>query len=203
MIYCKELSFCYVAVPKTGTTSIERFLVDFCNSKDVTFIKANKSNTQLHNIEGKHASISAIKTTYSTENVITAGFVRNPWDKVVSWFNYLKVNKRSVHTIDPKMSFEEFVHSAPSWVFNQSSQYLTDNKGNVDVDFVGRFEELDVYFKLMCDLFGVNGGRIKRLNSTHSNIHYSELYTPDTAKFVEERFADDIELFNYTFEKTS
>ena len=55
----------------------------------------------------------------------------------------------------------------------------------------------------MCELFGINGGPLKRLNSAHNNIHYSKLYTPDTAKFVEERFADDIKLFNYTFEKTT
>jgi hypothetical protein len=201
MIYCSELSFCFVAVPKTGTTSIEQFLTRYCTSKGVSFIKTNRSNTHLNNVEGKHASISAIKSAYSIENIITAGFVRNPWDKVVSWFNYLKLNRQSIHAIEQNMSFEDFLYSAPNFVFSQSCQYLTNDKGNVDVDFVGRFEEFDMYFRLMCELFNISGCQLKKMNSTYNDVFYSEFYNLDTAKFVEDQFKDDIRLFGYSFGK--
>ena len=201
MIYCSNLSFCFIAVPKTGTTSIEQFLAEYCASKDAPYIKTNKSDTQLHNVEGKHASISAVKATYSTENIITAGFVRNPWDKVVSWFNYLKLNKRSVHTIDQNVSFADFLYSAPDFVFTQSYHHLTNLNGDVDVDFIGRFEEFDLYFNLMCELFNIKEGHLKKMNSSHNSVHYSRFYTPDTAKFIKDRFVGDIELFNYAFEE--
>jgi hypothetical protein len=201
MIYSEELSFCFVAVPKTGTTSIEHFLTNYCLRKDVGFIRTTKANTSLRDVSGKHASIAAIKASYSTTNVITAGFVRNPWDKVVSWFNYLKHNRQSIHTIDPSVRFEEFLYSAPPFVFTQSCQYLTNINGDVDVDFVGRFEEFELHFSLLCDLFNVEWAPLKKMNSTHNDAHYSEFYTPDTVRFVEELSLDDIKLFGYSFEE--
>ena len=201
MIYCKPLSFCFIAVPKTGTTSIQAFLSTHCDEYDIPYIKTTEKNRLLNDVAGKHASFAAIQNFYDLTKIQTIGFVRNPWDKVVSWYTYLKTNKSSIHALTPEISFEEFVlNRAPKFVFTESSAFLKSTLGQINVDFIGRFETIEIDFKRMCNQLNIEWSPLPKLNESNNKIHYSKFYNEKTKKVVEDYFSVDIETFNYTFE---
>ena len=85
-----------------------------------------------------------------------------------------------------------------SFAYNQLD-YLTDEGGDVMVDFVGRFERFADDLGAVFDEIGLDVDVIPHKNPS-SHAHYSTLYTPETEQIVRERFHKDIKYFGYEFE---
>lgn len=199
MIYCQELNFCFVAVPKTGTTSIERFLVNYFDENDITYVRGQLPNTTPDNINGKHVHLKGIQKMLPNSDIRKIGFTRNPWGKVVSWFNYLKINTQSIYSINKNLSFEEFVHQAPNFVFTNSFEFLTLDNQTIGVDFLGRYESIEQDFKSLCSFINIAWSSLPKLNCSNGNVDYREVYNSKTKDLVAERFRTDIKLFGYEF----
>lgn len=147
----------------------------------------------------------------------TFAFVRNPWDRFVSAFHYLK---RKPMTDDDRLwadqvlaeypDFDSFVssmmssrrflgtvmmwrHFAPQW------WYVADEQGKLAIDHVGRFEDFARELVTVGETLGIDA------NLVHENkvarAHYSEFYTPDSIDFVGRLYKRDIDWFSYRFEK--
>ena len=163
-----------------------------------------------------HAKIrSYISRRRAFSHYFKFAFVRNPWDRMVSFYHYQLQNRwRSFPTLKSRarsgkddISFDEFIktwmskknrgtslntHSCYSW--------LTDFEGNLAVDFVGRFENFQQDFDFVCDK--INFPRQPLLHENKSNHdHYTEYYNEETIQIVAERFAEDVEHFGYEFGK--
>jgi chondroitin 4-sulfotransferase 11 len=95
----------------------------------------------------------------SFENAFKFCFVRNPWDKVVSEFRFRIWTYQNELTEDS--SFADWVRSTyvdndPKYygwpkMFLPQLEWITDEKGDIIVDFVGRFENLQADFDTVCD----------------------------------------------------
>src|SRR5256886_12135357 len=74
------------------------------------------------------------------------GFVRNPWDRVVSLYE-----RTEPLQMKDKMTFDEFVdwiqYSSSTCIHSSPHRYqldwFVDPNGNVLADFIGKFERLD------------------------------------------------------------
>jgi len=76
---------------------------------------------------------------------------------------------------------------------------ITDEDGELLVDFVGRFERLEEDWTTVAERIAAR----PHLPRTHATIHrhYGAYYDRETAELVAEACAKDIELFGYELEK--
>ena len=130
------------------------------------------------------------------------GFVRNPWDRVVSLYH-----RREGLQLRNKLTFEEFVN----WIKYSSStcvhpvphtnqlDWFVDPHGNILADFIGKFENLENDWNEIAFKIGIPPGLPHANINPQKRQHYTEFYTQSTKKIIENKFKIDIEHFNYHF----
>ena len=126
-------------------------------------------------------------------------FVRNPWDLLVSSYDFLKRSgnhRRSRHARRMR-SFAEYVDYELWRGKLFQSRMVTDGRGRVLVNFIGRFESLDRDFAVVCRRIGVEAALPHANRGWHTD--YREHYSDRLAARVADRFAEDIERFGYAF----
>ena len=152
-------------------------------------------------------------------NYFKFGFVRNPWDRIVScYFNKFRKGGPALGLPDdeidvelyPGMPFAEFVeavHAIPDESSNphfksQHTVFCPRGDGVVLADFVGRFEDLASDFDIVTRKIGVDGEielPHKLRNKRREGRSYAEFYDDRLRRLVHERFRDDVEIFEYSF----
>lgn len=139
--------------------------------------------------------------------------VRNPWDRLVSAYFFLK--KGGLNDMDRRFakrclsgcgSFKEFViERLPArevrqfYHFRDQADYLVDPFGKMPIDFIGKFESLTEDYQQIAERIGVQSPLLSK-NKTEKE-HYSEYYTEDLVKAVRQEYRRDIELLKYDFER--
>jgi hypothetical protein len=149
-------------------------------------------------------------------------FVRNPYDRVVSGYHHLIKGSKNCNTdvflngmykefwrfhgkFWPGISFKKFVksvHSIPDRKANPHfiSQYsfLTNKKGELIPDFIGKFENLEEDYKKAMKKIGIkNPPKLPQKNKSKRKKDWREYYDKETKKLVYERYKKDFELFGY------
>ena len=130
------------------------------------------------------------------------GFVRNPWDRVVSLYE-----RKEALELRKKMSFEEFVdwiqYSSATCVHSSPHRYqldwFVDPNGLVLADFIGRFERLADDWRIVARKIGASG-ELPHGRPNPRSRHYTEYYNNKTRGIIAEKFKVDIEHFGYQFE---
>lgn len=200
MLVSDTNKFVFHHFPKTGGTSIISALSQYSTKFDGTGLWNMFSNideagrdwvTFLH--EGKmHQPIREIE---DLPDYFSFAFVRNPFDLMVSfWF-----------TSGCKLEFDEFVSNqlkieiVPATRWTQH-EYLTDNKGNLLVDFVGKFENLVEDFEKIISKIGVPLMHFPKLNIGKNRDHHKEYYSKQSKELVKEYYKKDLVFFGYTGE---
>jgi hypothetical protein len=189
----KQYKFIYVGVPKTGTTSIE------------SHIKTEyKIVSDCHK---KHTPICLHNEKYL--DYFKFGFVRNPWDWVVSWYFYATDHWGS--PVRDQMSLKDWVsiHNAcgcrPLTVrccyqpLVPQYNFLCDDQGELMMDFVGRFENLQCDFDTACEKIGISKHKLDFKNKSQRSGSYEDFYDSETRDLVSNLFEKDIDLFKYSF----
>ena len=145
-------------------------------------------------------------------------FVRNPWDRLVSWWAMIENSRDYVdldqppnaffgHVLKRSTNFEEFLRRCDGEIvetdgrkniFRNQIDYLIDDSGAILVDFIGRFERLQEGFDKICDRLGRVPIQLERSNGSE-HAPYTEYYTPATIDLVARHYARDIECFGYRF----
>lgn len=126
--------------------------------------------------------------------------VRNPWDWQVSRYHYITQNVRHRYHAEVQRlgSFETFVLEwLPQHVYQQFSS-LSDEKGNILVNGILKFETLEEDFQTICRQIGIKV-QLPHLNQTKHRA-YQNYYTIASREMVAKLYARDIELFGYSFE---
>ena len=120
-----------------------------------------------------------------------ASFVRNPYSLVVSAW-------------DGKMSFQDFVTKELStrkafisqWT---QHQYLSNDRGNILVDFIGRYEHLEIDWQKFCYFTRLPKLKLSNLNTSDKG-DYRQYYNEQTYRIVNKIFKNDFNFFKYSEE---
>ena len=168
----------------------------------------------------EHNNSDTIKSIFTSplnnewDDSFTFAFVRNPWDRLVSWYFFV----RQEHKMVPNkgLSFYNFVKAACTGDLNgdKALEYVPflDSEAGIargdrldqhqytkGVKFVGRVESFDVDLKKVLDALGVKKYLSSKPINASSHKKYQDYYTPELIKLVEKRFEKDIDLFGYTY----
>lgn len=135
-------------------------------------------------------------------------FVRNPWDKVVSLYEYrYRKNKTEIasrgitftqwlsltHGQDPDPFYYQNIKS-----FQPQVEWLKDDEGNITTDFIGKFESIRTDFEKIKQAIGTKA-ELPHLNATDRS-NYKDYYTDETREIVAAWYHEDIKFLGYTFD---
>jgi len=133
------------------------------------------------------------------EGCFKFGFVRNPWDWIVSLRSYLlQTPSHRHHALVKRMSFEDYIRFETERNRRSQHDFLVDRQGQLLADFVGRFENLHNDFDVVCRRLGIDA-KLPHSNSS-SHRDYRESYDARSIELVRKHLQRDIDLFEYEFD---
>jgi len=199
-----ELRCIFVHVQKTGGSSIRGAL--------------RMAQSDAH----KHRFAIELRALYGADTwnqYFKFAFVRNPWDRLVSWWEMMRRNVVEGrprngfqrHIMERARTFAEFLQRCDTeypdadgakWIYRNQVDYLRDRDGVLLVDFVGRFEQLQLDFSRVAARLNVVPITLPHVNGTIRRP-YASYYSRELRELVAERYAKDIEAFGYRFAEES
>jgi hypothetical protein len=193
MLVSDKYNYIIITIPKTGTRSISNFLFD---NEDSIIKNRIYSNSSIFEFERSSTALE-IKNRVGDElykKYIKIAFIRNPYSKLVSSYFFYKNG-----TPTPNNTFQRFLRSslirkfslikinlkilstkllpfhvwALLYPYNSNLKYLTNEQGNLIVDYVGTSEDLENDFFAIMEKIGVKF-EVKELpqinKSSHKNV---------------------------------
>jgi hypothetical protein len=208
---CKDFKCVFVHIPKVAGQSIERFFYSLLGVKREALLLGHNEDPKLGSEELSHLTAEEyISFGYMTSEQFNSyykfSFVRNPWTRLVSEYIF--------NDYISKFGFKDFVfNNFPEVDYHDDAyrhimpqyKFLYDYQGNLLVDFVGRLENLQADFNIVCKKLGIENTKLPHLNSSKNNKAlkeykpYWEYYDDETKEFVAKFYQKDIQTFGYTF----
>jgi hypothetical protein len=207
MLFSPKRKLLFVHIQKTGGTSVTALL--------------RRNLPDLRRLGAKHSHIDAAIRQFGAARFSrydTFTFVRNPFDRMVSWFvmkqdalarnppamqHHRRKHKENLRSL-ASGAFAEFLAATTGYQYSHrwrdnQLDYLMDDSGCVRVATIFRFEDFTAACREIGQRWGFAIEKVPHRNA-HPHPHYSEYYTDDTRKIVAERCARDIAYFGYAFE---
>lgn len=204
----------FIHLPKTGGSS---FLKIESHRRPARFFKMDEVYSQNdtyidHDLRAPDFKFLK-EYAFSSDSFIFC-FVRNPWDRILSSYCYLKNNADTDigNTADQKdfnlyfKKFKTFKDMLLNWDdefhnqihFKPQHQWICDDEDKIIPNYIGKFENLQEDFNRICDKIGTPHKQLPHINKT-KHKHYTEYYNDETKQIIGEKYAQDIEYFGYEF----
>jgi len=224
MIISHKHKFIFLKTKKTAGTSIEMALSKFCGPDDILtpvaerYDKRRSPNAQNYAVGefpirltalpyllfgwGKkrgfydHAKARRVRGLIGRKvwnSYFKFSFERNPWERQVSLYHF-----RRSSSLKPA-SFEEFLAMRSARINNAGVYALG---GDIAVDFLGRYENLEDDFRKVLDILGLDAPtRLPCVNASKraSNRHYRDYYSEQTRNLISRWYRFEIEKLGYVF----
>ncbi len=210
MIVSNYKSFIFLHIPKSAGSSIVKTIGRYGDTSNTDVFAAR---TLKHEV----ARVIREVDPGRFDQYLTFCFVRNPWDRLVSWYFYENKLQYGFSHVFPK--FDDFVayldkaweYISLQWEYKMyrvmndpfviplpQTDYVWDGEGRLMVDYVGRFENVREDFYQLMKVLDLQA------NLTHQNrtVHktYQEYYTKNTRDVVEKLFRKEISFWDYQFD---
>ncbi len=207
MPYSKQFNTIFVWIPKTAGTSVVRTLAQqglFARDGQATLWGPieKQDREQWEASFWQHISAKSIVGQLGEacwDNCFSFAIVRNPFDRLVSFYEYSRMTRldprKAQYGLPVPASLEQWIEET---TLRTQLHYITNDDGNVAVDFIGRYETLNQDFRTICEKIGIRQVILPKLNQSNRK-QYRGYYTAETKKFVEQTFGEELELFKYSF----
>jgi hypothetical protein len=190
----------FIHIPKTGGISVSKSLFG--------------------NLAGGHRKLEIYQIVFTKRefnNYFKFTFVRNPWDRLVSAYFYMKkggTNDRDRIWAEQNLSnYYDFDIFVKNWINRENietcihfvPQYsfvCEPGSSSPRVNFIGYFEHLQEDFCYISKKLGLNTSLFHYNKTMANKIDYRSFYSEATRKIVAEVYRRDIEIFGYDFNNT-
>ena len=191
--------YVFYKIYKSGSSTISKILRSHTETSSLPYKKVLFKN-----------SIEQLNTYHpNLDPYFKFAFVRNPWDRLVSLYSEKIVNhKKTINKIPYYkqfigLSFESFLDRI---IYSDLETCIPHHRLQTHLmplnkmNFIGKLENFNKDIRVVLDHLKIKNCKIQHLNrSKHS--HYFDYYNNRYKKLVESKYAEDIENFNYSFDK--
>lgn len=209
MIISHRHRFLFAAVPKTGTHSVRQALREQMGDEDVEqvglFVNKRFPWRDLATIQHGHLSLRQVRP-YLGEDAFSGyfkfAFVRNPFDRFVSYCAFM-LRDGDLFQQQPQAVMRHFLFEDPPEhhvLFQSQASLLVDEDGQTLLtDQIGRLEDMQGSYDAICARIGIASRPLDRVNGSRHGDH-RQYYDQALIDGVAARYAQDLDLFGYSFE---
>lgn len=218
MILSTGRGYVFIHIPKTGGTSMALALEDRAMKDDIMLGDTPKASRRRRRVERdkargrmwKHSTMSDIEGLVPNDvldGLFAFTLVRNPWDRMVSYYYWLREERFEHHAIKlaKTLPFKEFVmhpNTAATFRLWPSESYMRRSDGREQCALYIRLEEFETDAALLFDHLGFRL-QLPVSNESDRRPEYRSYYDDDSAAAVAEFCALDIKRFGYQFDANS
>ena len=207
MIVSHKNNFIFFKTLKTAGSSIQAALSSICGPDDILIgimmidgvLPDRPSRGQLRQFRNSLVpkTYTEVSQYYNVPDFFSFGFVRNPYDLVVSRYHWdaAKFGRES-----PIEGFKAWTkHYIQERAYKDLQHPYLGTEDSILVDFVGRYENISEDYKkiekfINCKLPDLTH---EKRGYRDKNVHYSSYYDEETTKLIYNFFKLDFKLFNY------
>ena len=180
--YKSNQQILFVHVPKTGGNTMVDFLLD----NNLPYFDPCKFDKHFN----KHSKLQEY-LEFGIENVYKMSIVRNPFDRIISFYNFFGVKQFS------KLSFEEYIDKIEGFhIWLQPAYDFFVYNGNYNMDFIAKLENIEQDILILCEMFGLEKQKVQVKNPNHTTEQFT--YTPKQKQKIYDVFYNDFKFFNYS-----
>jgi hypothetical protein len=215
-----NLKALFIHIPKNGGSYIAEILSKhygfknyylqrpdhrtFCSGKDYS---VDKHENKLHGTLIYYKTSSYLNKIMNMneekwKSYFIFSFIRNPYDRIISGWNYCIYNNINNINFEKYLSFSNIINSYDYWhVFMSQWRHLVDTDGKININFIGSFENLENDLKSVLNQIGYNDQQIIHIpfkkNSKKHNDYKSYYKNNDILTTVNKLMEEDFKNFNY------
>lgn len=209
MIISSGRRYVFVHIPKTGGTALSLALEGRAMKDDILIgdtpkakARRKRQRSQFPDVRmNKHAKFpTASKMAEEASSYYCFTLVRNPWDRLVSYYHWLRAQSFS-HTAVKQaqtLAFSEFIHQPAIVASLKLNSYASYMRGADNPHFL-RLEYLETDLVPLWDHLGFSLSPIGRMNASERTKDYRSYYSDADAEHVCLVLAADVQQFDYSF----
>lgn len=175
-IYNSRLNCCFIHVPRCAGSSIAE-IIEGQGHKDIIYFKRFLIG----------------QSDLNFEDIFKFAFVRNPYDRFISGYHWTKskidINDYASQLAEKYETWKD--NSLEELMFRPQWKYLCNQYKHIQVDFVGRFENLKDDWHTISKKLGIEE-KLPHLNKSKSGKLNSR-----GKSIIKELYKDDFKVFGY------
>ena len=205
MIVSHRHRFIFFAVPRTATHAIRDALQPLLGDEDwqqeALRLSVRSPLPALARIGHGHVGVREARAVLPRDlwrSYFKFAMVRNPFDRFVSVCAML--NKRNPGYRGKEMAFMKAALGVPRFrqrvLVRPQAQMLANEDGQLDLDYIGRYESLPQSFAAICRRIGVGEPALSVANAA-AHQPFATYYDSELQRLVGDFYRRDFALFNY------
>ncbi len=216
MILSRGRRYIFIHIPKTGGTALTLALEGRAMRDDVIVADTPKGRARRIRLKGvatagrlwKHATLADIRGLATEEEIatfFTFTLVRNPWDRMVSYYHWLRAQTfaHPAVALARATDFEGFLaepRTQASIAAHPYASYVTDGAGRERCDLILRVQHLAEDAGALEAHLGFRLPPLPLANASARHRDWRRYYSDRSAAMLASICATDIARFGYRFD---
>jgi len=123
--------------------------------------------------------------------------VRNPYERFVSLCYFYYKNSERWGQQNLLSAMKQTIEQKEHFLFRPQHEYITDESGQIVVDYICKFENLQYHFEQVSQRIGLPISSLSQINA-FSHPPYQQVYDRELKDMVQTFYQKDFTLFDYS-----